>query len=214
MSYVAPKLGASSFTCPHCSVYAQQHWPNLYQEAGNGARGFVTVDLLSKSVCRHCQAACIWMEKKIVFPEHATAPMPHADLPDDCKADYLEARNIISRSPRGAAALLRLVIQKLMPHIGEKGKNIDADIASLVQKGLPVEVQQALDACRVIGNNAVHPGEIDLTATPDLAVQMCELINFIVENRIAQPKKIKAIYSALPSKNLNAIQARDGIKGS
>jgi hypothetical protein len=152
------------------------------------------------------------MGDKMIFPEQANAPLPHVDTPADCKEDYLEARNIISRSPRGAAALLRLVIQKLMPHLGEKGKNIDADIASLVQKGLPLEVQQALDACRVIGNNAVHPGEMDLAATPDLPVQMCELVNFIVENRISQPKKIQAIYSSLPAKNLAAIQTRDTSK--
>jgi hypothetical protein len=136
--------------------------------------------------------------------------MPHEDLPPDCRADYLEARSILAQSPRGAAALLRLVIQKLMPHLGAKGGNISEDIGALVQAGLDATVQQALDACRVIGNNAVHPGELSLQDTPEMAAQMCELINFIVETRITQPKKIKAIYAGLPSGALAAIEKRDG----
>jgi hypothetical protein len=145
----------------------------------------------------------------MIYPESAGAALPHLELPDDCRKDYLEARSILSRSPRGAAALLRLVIQKLMPHLGEKGKNIDDDIASLVKKGLPIEIQQALDACRVIGNHAVHPGEIDLTDSPELAAQMCDLINFIIENRISQPRKVKELYDRLPKRNLDAIEKRD-----
>ncbi len=145
----------------------------------------------------------------MIYPSSGSAPFPHDELPDDLKGDYEEARRIVSASPRGAAALLRLVIQKLLVHLGEKGKDINADIGNLVKKGLPVELQQALDTVRVIGNESVHPGEIDLNDTPEIAHALFEVVNFIVDDRIAQPKKRAALYASLPAAKRKGIADRD-----
>jgi hypothetical protein len=99
-----------------------------------------------------------------------------------------------------------------MPHLGEKGKDLNKDIASLVAKGLPLNVQQALDACRVIGNNAVHPGEMALTDTPDVALQLFRPINFIVEDRITRPAQIAHLFQSLPETAKVAIEKRDGME--
>jgi len=100
----------------------------------------------------------MWLEDKMLYPRMSTAPTASIDLPDDMRGDYEEARTIVELSPRVTAALLRLAIEKLCRHLGEPGKNINDDIASLVKRGLPIQVQQALDIVRVVGNNAVHPG--------------------------------------------------------
>jgi hypothetical protein len=70
-------------------------------------------------------------------------------------------------------------------------------------------VQQALDVCRVVGNNAVHPGEMDINDTPEVAQSLFRLINIIVEEMITKPKEIEQIYSALPEAAREAINKRD-----
>lgn len=132
----------------------------------------------------------------MVYPAGSgNAPAPHPDLPADPKADYEEARAIVDRSPRGATALLRLAVQKLCAALGEPGENINTDVASLVKKGLPPGVQEELDSLRVICNNAVHPGVLDLRDDRDSAVALFGLLDFIVEQMITRPKELQAIYS-------------------
>jgi hypothetical protein len=91
----------------------------------------------------------------MIFPSALPAEPPNLDLPNDIIDDYEEAREIANKSPRGAAALLRLAIQKLCKHLGQPGKNINDDIKALVAAGLPPKVQEALDIVRVVGNDSV-----------------------------------------------------------
>lgn len=155
----------------------------------------------------------MWCNKRMVYPRVMTAPRPNTDLPDDLKVDFEEARQIAEISPRGAAALLRLVIQKLCKELGEGGKNINDDIGALVKKGLPVKVQRALDTVRVVGNNAVHPGELDLKDDRETVAALFGLVNVIVEVMISQPKHIDALYDATVQGGARAgIEKRDGGK--
>lgn len=203
--YYPPVFGEKQFHCARCNVFASQAFHSLYYFTSNSR--FNTDAFVS--VCVHCSVATFWYNTKLVYPDTSPVELPHPDLPADCAAEYEEARSIFSRSPRAAAALLRLCIQKLMPYLGEKGKNINDDIKSLVSKGLPVLIQQALDYARVVGNNAVHPGEIDLNDTPETAQKLFRMINIIVEDRITRPKEIEALYNSLPQTSLDAIQKRD-----
>lgn len=76
------------------------------------------------------------MAEKLIYPKSSIAPLPNEDMPDDVKVDYLETRNIVNDSPRGACALLRVALQKLMYHLGESGNNLNEDIGNLVKKGI------------------------------------------------------------------------------
>ena len=148
----------------------------------------------------------------MIYPSGGSAPLPNADLPSDIKDDYEEARAILNRSPRRAAALLRLAIQKLCKHLGETGENINHDIAALVKRGLLPVVQQSLDAVRVVGNHAVHPGQIDLEDDPATATALFSLVNLIGDQMITAPTQAADIYKSLPRTELEGIAKRDNVK--
>lgn len=180
-----------------------------YLEKNNGKYVYNNVHNLNLSKCYNCNKLAVWVHGNLIFPNQKLGVLPNPDLPDRIIHDYEEARGIIGESPRGAAALLRLSVQKLCSHLGEKGKNIDDDIASLVSKGLNPLVQKSLDIVRVIGNEAVHPGTIDLNDDRDTATQLLILINSIADQMISHPKKVEELYGNLPEKKREAIEKRN-----
>lgn len=149
----------------------------------------------------------------------STLPVPHVDLPDELRKDYVEALRVYPISPRAACALLRLLIQKLCKVLGGKGEHIDTDIKKLASIGLPDHIQQSLDIIRVVGNSAVHPGQIDVDDNPKIAKDLFRLVNLIVEEMIGIPKR-QAIYKQdaaeqyqnLPKTKREYIEQRDNKK--
>lgn len=161
------------------------------------------------SKCFSCKGVSVWRHSQLIYPSYGDAPEVNPDTPNEIKRDYEEASIILNKSPRGAAALLRLAIQKLCVVLGKPGKNINSDIAALVAEGLDPRVQKALDVLRVIGNEAVHPGQIDLKDDRETAEGLFKLFNLIVDKLISEPKHIDAIYDLLPKEKLAGIEDRD-----
>ena len=207
--HTPPSYGATAYNCPLCGAYANQLWYSAGLHNGHNYVG--TINKYNFAQCQHCKKYKFWIDQKLIYPFSGVAPLPNPDMPDDVKEDYEEARSILTISPRGAAALLRLAIQRLCKHLGESGDNINKDISELVKKGLPQKLQQALDSVRVIGNNAVHPGQIDLKDDIDIAHKLFVFINIICDNQITQPKAIDEFYTTKIPENLrSAIDKRDG----
>lgn len=164
---------------------------------------------LHLSECFNCKKIAVWVHDRLIFPAYDLTIQPNADLPEEIIRDFKEANGITGISPRGAAALLRLCIQKLCVHLGEEGKDLNRDIASLVKKGLNPLVQKSLDIVRVIGNEAVHPGTLDIKDDPDTANRLFSLINTIGDQMISHPKNVEELYAKLPESKRKAIELRD-----
>ncbi|WP_420577039.1 DUF4145 domain-containing protein [Ekhidna sp.] len=203
MNHIEPQVYSKSFTCPNCGAIAKQDWWSISWDKGNRGNNPIRV-----GTCQHCGDHTLWVDKVMIFPEIGSAPFPNTEMPQAVLKLYREATAIHHKSPRGAAALLRLGIQVLCKELGESGKNINNDISNLVKKGLPEIVQQSLDIVRVTGNDAVHPGQID-TDNPETVGKLFELTNIIVEYMIALPKKVSGIYAQLPKDKQEAITKRD-----
>jgi len=149
------------------------------------------------------------IEDALVSISRGDVPPPNPDLPDNITKDYEEAGTIVELSPRGAAALLRLCIQNLCKYLGEPGKNLNDDIGALVAKGLDERVQQALDTVRVLGNEAVHPGTLDLKDDRQTVKKMFGLVNMIAKEMITLPRERDDLFNTLPENTREAIDKRD-----
>ena len=121
----------------------------------------------------------------------------------------MKPEKLLDASPRGAAALLRLCIQKLCLHLNEEGQDLDQDIGHLVNKGLNPLVRDSLDIVRVIGDEAVPPGELDPRDDGDTAMRLFEIVNAIADGMISQPKNVKSMYEKLPESKREEINKRN-----
>ncbi|MED0800177.1 DUF4145 domain-containing protein [Bacillus safensis] len=237
-----PSYGANKFVCPTCMVYSQQKWYEIQKNDDMGNELILTEDLRTRgrvpayaspnkeagvihaipqfrtdnitalSVCISCDQPAYWIGGELVYPKNPTVKPPNSDMPEEVKKLYNEAREISVLSPRASAALLRLALEKLLPLLGAQGKRINDMIGDLVKKGLSPKIQQALDSLRVIGNEAVHPGSIDLDEEKEVALALFKLINLVVEQMITESDEIDEIYSLIPKDKRDGIQDRDQMK--
>lgn len=213
-TYISPDRLKSSFTCPHCGTLSIMHYVCL---SFTGTRLISTTtdsaphanNRIHIASCQNCKKKIIWIDNVYVYPD-IVAEEANQDMPDSVKQLYDEAGLIYNKSPRAACALLRLAIDRLCNELGETDRDINKNIGALVKKGLPETVQKALDVVRVVGNKAVHPGQIvfDVDDT-NTAVMLMRLLNIIVERMITEPKEIDSLYQGLPESVKDAVEKRD-----
>jgi hypothetical protein len=65
---------------------------------------------------------------------------------------------------------------------------------------------------RVIGNEAVHPGEMDLKDDRETAAKLFELVNYIAYDRVTLPRKVRELYYFISPEKVAAIEKRDRVK--
>jgi Domain of unknown function (DUF4145) len=204
--YIEPTVEADAYTCPHCGVLAHATRWAISVAAVHGT--FTTRWAMSR--CVVCDGEILWHETERRWPMGLIGPIAHPDMPEAIVSIYEEARTIGAQSPRAAAALLRLALQHLVTDLAHGEKDVNKAIGGLVKDGLPIRVQKAMDILRIVGNNAVHPGQIDLEEHSETVDALFALLNFVVDDRISKPKQIDDLYSTLPSGPLAAIERRDG----
>lgn len=207
--YVAPQRDLDAFNCPYCEAYTQMNWYEIAFKSNGTSYGNFGIDLKGAK-CNRCHKTSIWLKNVMLEPSNSTIQMPNEDMPDDIKDLYNEARDIANKSPKGACALLRLALQIFCDTLVPGSKNINDKIGELVKNGLPPQLQQAFDLVRIVGNNAVHPGEINIDDNPEIALKLFDLMNFIADEMITKPKAFAQFYNnTVPQSSKNAIAKRD-----
>ena len=107
-------------------------------------------------MCTRCNSHTIWTEdEEMVYPRTTIAPEPSEDMPEDVMRDYQEAQHVVEDSPRAAAALLRLAMEKLARELTEdEDKKLYQMIGDLKKEGrIDDRIQQALDSVRITGRS-------------------------------------------------------------
>lgn len=218
--YTYPSYKETAFNCMQCGAYASQYWSYI-TTAHHGTSGLpLSIPRYSGNIpeiyticyCGYCKNISFWKNGELIFPNTGQVDQPNEDLPESVRKDYQEAADIVSRSPRGAAALLRLAIQKLCDELVEDEGDLNIKIGKLVKRGLNKKIQQALDIVRVVGNNAVHPGQIDLDDRPEIAHQLFVLVNMIAQQMITEPAEVDVMFESLPARAKESVQNRDSKK--
>lgn len=211
-SYTPATYLQNKFHCPYCNVFAHQRWflsSELFEEL-NYTGGTLHQNNIQFSNCQHCDKFSIWLDDRLLFPIKSTLPKPHDNMPENVKAIYNEARSIHPFSPRAAAALLRLCTEILVNGLEPEGHDLNAKIGTMVKKGLAETIQQALDSLRVVGNEQVHPGQIDLEEDEQTAIDLFQVLNYVVQNQIKDKADIKRIYKEIvPEDKKKGIEQRD-----
>ncbi len=207
IGYTKPAFQLGSFTCPRCNCFSQHEWRYI----ARGAGGFEAPINWVTSWCLRCKDYCFWENRTLVWPVESGLPDPIEGCPEQIQAVYNEARQLFPHSPRASAALLRLAIQMICVDRGLPGKDLNSDIGTLVKNGLSAQIQQSLDLVRVVGNNAVHPGQIQIEENKDKIEKFFGLVNLIVDVLIVQPAKVSEMFHPLvPPAQKQQITARDG----
>ena len=227
--YIQPRLGAESFSCPHCNTVAHQDWYSLFLKPENAAEVCVLtpeavdagtlrqgggqrdnrkeidqfVERLKKnevtyvyqkhsqsvkakmanlhvSGCHSCNGFALWVGDRLVFPYNVDK------TPDLLEKDFEEAAAILNQSPRGATALMRVCIQKLVPLLKQDGKYLNDYISSLVRKALEVEIQQSMEVLQVLRNDPGQPTSLETQEDKEMALRFFDSLKAILQRRTLQ----------------------------
>lgn len=211
-TYVKPEKDKYIYTCPHCNTLSQMqrdthYFDNDIEVENYGMR--IIYNELTIHRCQCCERKMLWIDDTYIYPD-IVSEEANPDMPESVKQLYNEAALISNKSPRAACALLRLAVDTLCHELGETDRDINKNIGALVKKGLPPTVQQALDVVRVVGNKAVHPGQIAFDVDDNAtATMLMHLLNMIVTRMLSEPNEINLLYQSLPESTKKSIEDRD-----
>ena len=130
--------------------------------------------------CPGCGRLCLEVDGRIAYPMGSSVE-PNQHMPADAQAVFREAQRIINASPRAACAMLRVCVERMVNAKMPKGKSLAEKTEAL---NLPVNMRKLANACRLVGNDAVHSNVIDFSVGSEEATAVSEALTRF-SNRLA-----------------------------
>ena len=149
---------------------------------------------------------------RLVWPPVAQRTPLGIGVPESLKADYREACEVLSISPKASAALSRRVLQALLREQGYTGRDLARQIDAVLNENdpakiLPTSIKANIDAIRNFGNFSAHP-ITDVTSLqiidvdPQEAEWCLEIVERLFDHYYVRP--------ALDAKKLDDLNAKLG----
>jgi hypothetical protein len=132
------------------------------------------------SNCHSCNGFSLWVGGILVFPTRIDK------TPELVEEDLEEATAILNKFPRGATALMRVCIQKLVPLLEDNGKELNQRVSSLVRKGLEMEMQQAEEVLQVLRSDPVQLSQLESQADKETVLRFLDSLKEVLERRMPQ----------------------------
>lgn len=210
----SPWINTDQFTCPNCQTLSSMQWlwiidgiseritPNFrnYEISRGSSISFLADHFpkvsplkIAMARCNCCEEVTIWVNGKMVYPDTAGVK-PNEDMPEPAKQIFIEAQDVLSKSPRAACILSRLCLEELLNAVNpEVTKKRLCDKINIVAPEGSV-LKTLLDACRLSGNEFVHDGTFESLKNSDLtpeqvAQALSAFINLATEQLVSIPKK-------------------------
>lgn len=206
--------------CPHCGVRLQHKYLNkiygryefevapiskpfntsIQTRYNSNLQGFDAIQ------CVSCGNYSIYYQGKMIYPIDSNVSNPNDDMPENVKIVYYEAKTVLNISPKSACALLRLALEMLLNELDISGRTLNDKINNYCNDfDSNNRLIKAFHLIRIVGNEAVHPGVIDIDDNEDIARAMFEILNEIVDETITKKNKMDAIFEYLPEEKTNSI---------
>lgn len=188
--YKAPRHNSPSFHCPFCGIHAQMQWTLLENKR----------PMITSATCTACQAASIWREDLMIYPETGIAPPPHVMMPEPVYYYYDLARAASRNLPIAACAFLRQAIARIFVMLGCSGENFNKDIDNLVVREFGTRTFWApMIKVRLAGFDTVKPGVLDTRDDQAMMELLFYFTNQIIEETIANPQHVAEFCAKISS---------------
>ena len=150
--------------CPHCQVSFFEKWIMKSIVENNSSVWHTKSDL-----CPTCNKNTIYLvehpragghpkQEFLVFPRNASRPLPK-EVTELYSKQFSQAVEVLPISHEASAAISRRCLQLLLR---EEAKVTPQDLSKEIQEvidshSLPSDLEESIDAIRIIGNFASHP---------------------------------------------------------
>ena len=148
--------------------------------------------------------------RRLVYPLSAPPRSVAAGVPEQLKADYQEAYQVLPVSPKASAALSRRALQAILVDQGYVGRNLSKQIDAVLNdtksdKALPTGILRTVDAIRLFGNFSAHP-ITDITSLqiidvePEEAEWCLQIVERLFDHYYVRPAEDQKILDELNEK--------------